>query len=1130
MVSADRANPKGKDTAIAIRLSGLRWAGIGEDLAESGRYLSRGGLKNNRGSFDCAAQKARCTARDDRTFGFEAISGSVSAGQAGLSTAQRKQRAVSLRMTRALSQDDRGVFWRSMGRLGTVAVLLLCAAGVTFALEPTTPLANLNRQSWVMENGLPQNTVQALAQTPDGFLWLGTEVGLVRFDGAGFTLFDEHSKPALPGSDVQCLLAGKDGSLWIGTSDGLARMKDGAVTAFTSADGLPANDIRALALDESERIIAVTAGGATATVAARGSSQLMIQEEPVAGRLVQWSGGAASGAHLYADSDADLRAYPGNGIVALANTTDVTVRQPGKPDLHFAIGKELPGSRIQALFADRESALWIGTNGGLVRYADGKVEKLPITDPLASASVLAVFEDREGNLWVGTESNGLQILRDQRFQTLTTREGLPSDNVTTVVQDGAGTLWVGTAANGVTALRPGTIQPARTYSVRNGLPSDVILSLAAAPNGDLWVGTPDGLGRIRYGYIQSFTSADGLPDDFVRSLHADADGSLWIGTRRGLMHWINAGFVPGNSDPTKMQTYTTANGLGSNMVGAMARDGAPEAGGDLWIATFAGLSRLHEGKITNYTTANGLSSNVITAILPRADGALLIGTQDRGWNVWDGKRFTPTTEHNLGHTTVHAILDDGRHHLWFATGAGLARCDCTAGMGPMQGADCAHWLEFGTGDGLRSRETAMNSHPSAWRGQDGHLWFATPKGLVEIDPVHFPVNTVPPPVVVERFAVDDTDQALHAGGVQIPAGHNHFQFEYAGLSFVAPQKVRYRYKLEGFDHDWTDAGSRRTAYYTNIPPGHYTFRVQAANNDGIWNEQGATLQFQLHPHFYQTIWFYGLLGLALIGLVLLGLRLRLLRAEREFRAVLGERNRIAREIHDTLAQGYVGVSVQLEVLNELLRHHKMEAATEHLGFTRGFVREGLAEARQSIWALRSQDSDEATLPIRIRRIVEAAGGHGLEAQFSIYGAYRPLGPGTESEILRVAQEALQNVKKHAGATQVKVQLEYQRNEIVLEVRDDGRGFNAGNNGAPIDLPPGHYGLTGMRERAAAIGGTLEVTSQPGAGTTVRLRAPARGKTHTPKNAGRGEEAALSKEPVVPQDEETTLPQETKERP
>jgi len=342
---------------------------------------------------------------------------------------------------------------------------------------------------------------------------------------------------------------------------------------------------------------------------------------------------------------------------------------------------------------------------------------------------------------------------------------------------------------------------------------------------------------------------------------------------------------------------------------------------------------------------------------------------------------------------------------------------------------------------------------------------------------------------LERFAVDDVPQPLLGpeNFARIPAGHEHFQFDYAGLSFAAPQKVRYRYKLEGFDRDWTEAGARRSAYYTNIRPGRYTFRVQAANNDGLWNTGGAALTFVLRPHFYQTAWFYALLLAAVVGIVVLLLRLRLRRAEGEFRAVLGERNRIAREIHDTLAQGYVGISVQLEVLSELLRMSNTKAAEQHLDLTRGYVREGLADARQSIWALRSQDSGDTTLPVRLRRMVEAEGGHGLKARFSIFGAYRPMPPGTEQEFLRVAQEAIHNVKQHAGARHLFVQLEYEPDEIALEVRDDGRGFTVNEK---LEPKPGHYGLIGMRERAAAIGGTLEVSSKPGEGTTVRLRAAA----------------------------------------
>ena len=962
-----------------------------------------------------------------------------------------------------------------------IAAVLLGMAASAAALEPSTSLASYERQAWAMENGLPQNTVQALAQTKDGFLWLGTEAGLVRFDGVEFQTYDRNSVPALPGSDIRRLLVARDGALWIGTGAGLARWKDGASRTFTTQDGLPDNGIRTIEETQDGNLLVWTEQGSARMSGDRFVPVMNVGTSP---RAALTSPGENSGAIVF-------EAQMPNGVQVTADRSALKIMQGKKPagiSTLLAVGKELPGSRIQAVFADRENALWIGTNAGLVRWVNGKMERFPVTDPLATASILTLMEDREGNLWVGTETSGLEILRDQRFHTLDTRDGLTSDRITTVVEDRSGTLWAGTREDGLNALRHEESKDgsrvSRNLTVKDGLASNVILSLAAAPNGDLWVGTPDGLSRIRGTTVDTFTSADGLPDDFVRSLLIDPDGSLWIGTRRGLTHWATGKI--GSDSVGGMKTYTTENGLGSDLVGAMARD----TRGDLWVATLAGLSRLHGEAIANFTTANGLSSNVVTALLPRADGTLLIGTQEHGWDAWDGNRFSAATQDGLEQTTIHAILDDGSGHLWFATGNGIARCDCNemGGIGPAGG--CSHWMEFGAADGLHSRETATNSHPSAWRSRDGQLWFATPRGLVEVDPAHFPVNTIPPPVVLERLEVDDVPQPLHGAGswLKVSAGRVHFEFDYAGLSFVAPQKVRYRYMLEGFDHAWTDAGTRRAAYYTNIPPGKYTFRVQAANNDGIWNTTGAAFSFELRPHFYQTLWFYALLLVALGGAILLVLKRRLYVAEREFKAVLGERSRIAREIHDTLAQGYVGVSVQLEVLAAMLRQHKMEDAGKQLDQTRDYVRHGLADARQSIWALRTQDASETTLPVRLRRMAEAAGSERLTARFSLFGAYRPLPAETESELTRVAQEAILNVKKHADASQLWVQLEYGPEMVTLEVRDDGRG---GALDYATGSSVGHFGLTGMRERAAAIGGTLEVSSARGEGTTIRLSVPAR---------------------------------------
>lgn len=996
--------------------------------------------------------------------------------------------------------------------------LVLGPAVAVAALQPTASLDSYGRQGWTHENGLPQNTVQAIAQTRDGFLWVGTEAGAARFDGVEFQAYDRRSTPALPGNDIRCLLETADGSLWIGSSTGLTRWQDGTLSSFAEHEGVPPGVVRGLfetgdhtlwvwtesglARWEHGRFRALpeVPGDAMSHVLSGSHGSLWVQgaHQVLLYQSGRWSGHPEAVRFGEIEFLASLR----NGTTAVGSRTEVAIvrgepadSNPQRALARLVAGRELPAGRVQTMMADREGALWIGTSHGLVRWAEGKLERFPVTDTLATASILAVTEDREGDLWVGTETSGLQILRDRRFQIIDTRQGLPTDRATTVVADKSGRVWIGTQSDGVYAMEGGRPQQARAiaaFSAEKGLPSNVILAMAAGAADELWVGTPDGLSVIRKGKVKSLTSADGLPDDFVRSLLAEPDGSVWIGTRHGLVHWTgttgeSTQASGASSRQPAAETYTQADGLGSDLVGAMAHD----SHGDLWIGTLGGLSRLKGNTIANYTTANGLSSNVVTALLPLPDGTLLIGTQDHGLTAWDGHRFSAVATEVLGDRSIHAIVADRFSHIWFATDDGIERCEWAPMGGPGK-PGCSHWVEFDTSDGLVSRETSTNGHPSACSSIDGRLWFATPRGVAEVDPAHLAINQVPPGVVLKRAEVDDQVQPFTPGGppLVIPPGHVRFQFDYAALSFVAPQKVRYRYMLQGFDHEWTDAGARRSAYYTNIPPGRYTFRIQAANNDGIWNLDGAELRFDLKPHYYQTRWFLFVAVLFAVSLIVFALRERLRRAERGFQAVLAERTRIAREIHDTLAQGYVGVSVQLEVLAQLLRQHQESDAAVQLDKVREYVRTGLAEARQSIWALRTQDRSENTLPVKLRRLVEAANGDGLEAEFSLFGAYRALPAAAEQEVVRIVQEAIQNVKKHSGAGRMRVQLEYGAHGVTVEVSDNGTGGASEQQG--------RYGLTGMRERAATIEGTLEIESAAGAGTTVRLRLPMRRDSRGPQ--------------------------------
>jgi len=432
---------------------------------------------------------------------------------------------------------------------------------------------------------------------------------------------------------------------------------------------------------------------------------------------------------------------------------------------------------------------------------------------------------------------------------------------------------------------------------------------------------------------------------------------------------------------------------------------------------------------------------------------------------------------------IYGILDDENGNLWLGSSKGIFRVSkkelhaMAAGEKAFISPDV-----YGTADGMRISECSSGGHPAAWKAKDGTLWFATLRGVTTVDPNDMPVNHVPPLVVVEQMVVDDASMPMNSG-IRIAPGYSRFAFQYAGLSFVAPQKVRFRYKLDGLDRDWVNAGTRRVAYYTNIPPGRHTFHVMACNNDGIWSEQDAAFTFRLLPHFYQTYWFYLLLAASASLLAYAIYRWRVQTVESQFSAVLAERSRIAREIHDTLAQGFVAVSVQLEVVARLLAT-STDAAREHLEQARTMTRECLAEARSSIWNLRSQGAAQNDLASALTHAAERiTANSNVKARVQVSGTFRPIDSRIEAELLRIGQEAITNVVRHAQAQHADITLLFQDKLLRMTVRDDGRGFE----GDPKELMQnGHFGLTGMRERAQQIGARFTVTSARNEGTEVRV--------------------------------------------
>ena len=963
------------------------------------------------------------------------------------------------------------------------AILIWTLLGIVALSARSQTAANLGHQSWSTENGLPQNSVHQIFQSKDGYIWLATEGGASRFDGINFKSFSQETDPtAFTSNDICCFAQNAADSLWIGTSGGLLQYGPKGFRRYTTADGLPSSTIYALAVTDEASLLVMT----------RDTLSLL---DPRTNRFEPVNFGypltltQSADGNVWITSPSGLfqfqhsrfipvpvnPAFPSEPIESLTVLPDHTlwlrtrttlIQQREGHQRLWAVGRELPGTRIESFLVDFGGILWIGTNKGLFTLDPLNPQSLPQPIPaLAGSSVLSLFEDREGNLWAGTESTGLHILRHQNFHSL---PGLSDQIINTVIQATDGALYAGTNGDGLYRYQFGKLTHISTHQ---GLASDIILSLTPGPNGTLWIGTPDGLNHLTGARIQTFTSADGLPDDLIRSLLLDNDDTLWIGTRRGLAHLQNGHFT----------VLTTTNGLRSDLIGALLQ--SPDH--DLWIGTLDGLSLLHNGAITTYTTVDGLSGNVITALLEDDGGTLWIGTKGNGLSQRTTHGFNSLHRPDLPQD-INSLIDDHAGYLWLGSSRGITRVASSELKVCGSSIQCAlHLNNYGTADGMPTEETSANGHPAAWQTNDGLLWFATRKGVAFVDPANLRQNKLPPPVILERVLIDDNPLDLTTSRNIIGPGHNHYVFEFAGLSYSAPSRVLYRYLLEGFDKQWSQPSPRRIANYTNLPPGKYRFRVQAANNDGVWNETGAAIGFYVRPPFYRTLWFVliALAALAALAGVIYVLRVRRLRSQ--FDAVLAERNRMAREIHDTLAQSFVGVSVQLEIVSQLLTHSQLPAANQQLDRTRDYVREGLAEARRSIWDLRAITAQN-TLPTRLTHIVEQSRSESLPTQLNIGGTYRPLSSTVESEVLRIAQESLNNAQRHAQATHVTLDLRYHSNRLTLTIADDGRGFNSSDATLPAQ---GHFGLQGMRERAAQIHATLTIESGPQTGTTITLNVP-----------------------------------------
>jgi len=785
------------------------------------------------------------------------------------------------------------VSWRNVRLL----MALVAGLGIAFqnakGLDPAKALDQYAHGSWHVADGLPQDNVVSIAQTPDGYLWLGTEEGLVRFDGLRFTTFDKSNTPEMRSNDIYSLLVDRMGNLWIGTGGGgVLRMTQGKFVAFTTQNGLSNNSVLSLCEGQNHAIWIGTEGGGVNR----------IQD----GRFTVYDSKAGlsddSVYSIVASKDGSVWFGTGAGLSQLKDGSFT----------NFSVQQGLPNKNVRALFEDRDGTLWVGTNGGgLSQFRAGHFKTFTTKDGLSSNAVFSVYQDKEGTLWIGTvgggfnrwsngkftpysktigdprqdvwaflqdregtlwicSGDGLSQLRDGQATTYSSVDGLSSDTVLPIYEDREGSLWLGTAGGGLNRFRNGQFT---SYTVKNGLADGFVLSVTEDQAGALWIATRHGLNRMKDGKFTVYTTKDGLPNDIVLCMWPDRDGNLWLGTRSGL----------GRYHGGKFATYTTRDGLSNNYVTFIYQD----HNGILWVGTGGGgLNRYSNGKFTAFTTRDGLSSDMVTAIHEDEDGILWVGTSGGGLNRFSGNKFTSITmKDGLSDDKIFQILEDRKQNFWMSSNRGIFR---VSGQQLRDFADrkitAIQSVPYGVSEGMKSRECNGGFQPAGWAARDGRMWFPTMNGAVVIDPASISASGLRPQVRVEAVVVD---RQVFAPGetIQLMLGEGKLEFHYTGISLSAAKRVNFKYRLEGFDNEWVEAGDRRVAFYTNLPPGHYRFRVMAAGDDGRWNEAAAPCAVFLAPHFYQTAWFYGLCVLLALG-ALAGVRLRVAKKHAEEIAAL----------------------------------------------------------------------------------------------------------------------------------------------------------------------------------------------------------------------------------------------------
>ena len=797
-------------------------------------------------------------------------------------------------------------------RWGSWLLATLSLAGV---LAGSRPAAALDPTKWTSqyvlrrvqtEQGLPAQAIYALAQTPDGYLWIGTEEGVARFDGASFKVFDKANTPAFTVQYVLALSVDRQGALWVGTDGGgVLRYRDGSFERLDLDPELEHDFVKAIHHDRD----------GDAWLGTRHHGVFRVHDAKVVARF-RASNGLA---HDFVQKI--IETAEGDHWIGTERGVDLI-----RGDKVIPFGREhgLPSVEARAIVQARDGAVWVGCSDGLFALHGGRFERVP-DDTKETGAIWSLAEDRHGSLWAGTTGNGVLRVRDGKFVHEPRPAVLATGLAVEILEDREGTVWYGMQGQGVVDLAPTKFA---SITAADGVADDMVLSVNGDAS-DVWIGTWKGLTRLHDGKMENFRKKDGLTAEAIMDLRFDRAGVLWIATMGGGVNVWRDG---------RIEPLVSRRALSDAGAFTLWEDRA----GAMWVGTYSGLNRVENGAIRAYRVADGLASDQIVATYETRDGTLWIGTRDGGVHTFRGEKFERVSAINdLVHLAADAFYEDAQGALWIGTiGGGLVRYrggearllttkdglfnDMIGSLalddagsfwittnrgiyavslnelnGVLDGKMSAvHPRVFNQFDGMASTECVTGMR-SAWKAPDGRIWFATVKGVTSIDPMHIPSNTEPPAIKIEEL---DVDRSAARGTEALAAGSKDFEIHYTALSLAVPERVKFKYRLFGFDNGWVDAGTRRTAYYTNLSPGSYRFQVIACNNDGVWNEQGASLEFRLLPHFYQTIWFYLFVAAVTLSASATTYRLRVRQLKARARELEQRVNERTAELADTLGK------------------------------------------------------------------------------------------------------------------------------------------------------------------------------------------------------------------------------------